>query len=157
MDLNEIEVASGIIRHQIGDDVYTIKLMPSIKAWAIAEDIGEMILPVLGTIFDGEEGMGEDTWLNVGLLISKSIKELKLQARAKEFLIGATKNGIPINVDADFLGAKGLKVLSELVELALKVNVLDFLFEWLEEKGLKIPSLNSLMTSQEKTINASSN
>lgn len=149
------EAQAGYIKHQMGSDVYHIKLLPSIVAWDLAEDIAEFILPIIGSIADGEDGFAEDQWLNVGLIISKNLKDLKIAERAAQLLQGATKNGKQIDLTNDFLGAKGLVVLTELTEVALKENVLDFLLEWLNKRGLEIHSLTNLKKVQDQILDKS--
>lgn len=144
---------NGLINHSIDGVVYTIKLLPAVQAYKVAENLIQFLAPVIGCFYDGNEDefAESDMGTNLGLIISKQIKELDLSTLSVVLLQNVTRDGIKLNIETDLIGSKGLVVLAELTELALKENIFDFLSEWLGKKGLSIPSLGDLQKMSAQT------
>ena len=151
--ITETMTQNGFISKQIDGSTYAVKLLPAVHAYAVAENLIQFLAPVIGCIYDGSEDEfgDQDMGTSIGLLVSKQIKELNMAGLSKILLQNVTKDGAAFNVETDLLGAKGLVVLAELTELALKENVFDFLSVWLGKKGLSIPSLDELRQMQGQT------
>ena len=153
--LDNIRQENGTVTHTVKGNVYTFKLLAATNAFSIAQYLIEIAAPVIGSLFDStqdsefNEGFGDSDasfGLELGLLISKQLNSVDIQKLAPVLLDGLQKDGVNFEID-NLRGSHGLTVLMSLLEVSLKENVMDFLVEWLAEKGLKIPSLEQIQNS----------
>ena len=143
----DARATNGTITHTHKNVEYTFKELEATTAFSVAQYLIEVSAPVVGNLFDASQVVqdefsdGETSFgLDLGLILSKQLHLIDIQAWSPVLIPELTRNGVRIELK-DLTGKGSLAVLISLIEASLKENVLDFLAEWLAEKGLKIPSL----------------
>lgn len=134
-------------KHQIKikDKTYTIKLLPATQALAVATQLFKVALPALGAWADGSKREGlvlpeEDSmFTEMAVLIVSQLEKVSVLDLVTLLSQDITCNGDDVDINEEFKG--NLAGLLILLEFILKENCGPFMKEWLEAKGLSLPSL----------------
>ena len=146
----EVSLQQGILDKKIGEDVYSVKLLPATVGASVGLKLINLALPIIGVIVDksGEQEyvLPEDKsmWTEASILLVRQMDQVDVVDTMKLLLNQSTCNGVAIDFDQHF-AAKYSRLIS-LVEFALEANFKDFFTEYLKGKGLDLSSLREKMT-----------
>lgn len=144
---------AGLHSTTIKDKTYTIELLPATQALAIGLELFKTVLPSFaawGDYVRKEEVIlpeEDNIYTEVSMLLVNQADKLNSTDLVKVLTQKVYSNGVPVDVDREFMGNVGGLVI--LLEFIIKENIGPFFKEWLEKKGLIIPSLFSQKTQEE--------
>jgi len=147
--MNQVKQGLGIRQKNIGSDVYTLELLPTIIGLKVTAKLTTLFAPVLGSMADSSESkpfiMPEEdaTWSQAALLLVGQMDKVDVVDLIVVLLSSIKKNGQAVDIDQDFKGEYG--DLLELVVFSLKENFGSFFTKMLKDKGLEIPILSKMM------------
>lgn len=145
---NQIDEAAGYKKIQIGNKVYSIRLLPASVGFSVATNLIKTFLPVLGSYADanGRKGLvlpeDDSVFSEMAILLCSQLDKIDPLILVQQLLADSLVNGKQFNFDDQFRA--NYSDLIKLIEFALKENFGDFFTGYLQEKGIKLGSLNLL-------------
>jgi hypothetical protein len=146
---------AGVHSIKIKDRVYTIELLKATEAFAVATQLLKVALPAIGAWVDGSRKEGlvlpeeNEMFAGVGLLLVGQLDKISVLDIVTLLTQKIKKNGNDVDVDTEFKGDLGGFVA--LLEFVLKENCGSFFIDYLQTKGITLPSLKMEATRQEGT------
>lgn len=146
---------AGVHSITIKEKVYTIELLPATQSFAIATQLLKVFLPALGAWADGSKKEGlilpeeNEMFAGMGLLLVGQMDKISILDIVTLLTQKIKCGGEVINVDNEFKGNLGGLVV--LLEYILTQNCGSFFMDYLQAKGLSLPSLKNAMGSREET------
>lgn len=146
----EVSLKQGILDKKIGEDAYSLKLLPATTGASVGLRLINLALPIVGVVVDkiGEQEFvlpeDKNMWTEASILLVRQMDQVDVVDTIKLLLNQSSCNGVAIDFDQHFAANYG-KLMS-LVEFALEVNFKDFFTEYLKGKGLDLSSLRAKIT-----------
>lgn len=144
---------AGLHTIKIKDKNYTIKLLPATKALAVATELFKVVLPSITAWFEGSSKKDlllpedDDTYTQAAMLLVNQMDKTSVLDLVDILSENITCNGSPVDIDDEFKGNLGGLLI--LLEFVLKENVGPLFKDWLEAKGIVLPSLKTTQQNQE--------
>lgn len=144
---------AGVHSTTIKDQTYTIELLPATQSFAIATQLLKVVLPAIGAYVDGTKKEGlvlpeeNEIFAGVGLLLVNQLDKVSVLDIVTLLTQNIKKSGKVIDVNEEFKGNLG--GLIALLEFILKENCGSFFTDYLQAKGISLPSLKKVITKEE--------
>lgn len=145
---------AGVHSIKIKDSTYTIELLPATQALAVATQLLKVAAPALGAWADSKNKAElilpeeNDTFAVIGSLLVGQLDKISVLDIVTLLTQNIKKNGEVINIDTEFRGNLG--GLIAILEFILKENCGSFFTDYLQAKGLSLPSLKKVMGTSEE-------
>jgi hypothetical protein len=136
---------AGVHSTTIKGTVYNIDLLPATQSLAVATQLLKVCLPAIGAYFDGTKREGlilpeEDTlFADVSSLLVTQLDKVSILDLVTLLTQNIKKKGVVVDVDEEFKGNLG--GLIALLEFVLKENCGSFFVDYLQNKGISLPSM----------------
>jgi len=147
---------SGIHSTTIGTSTYTIELLPAVQAFAVGTQLLKVFLPALGAYIDGSKKEklvlpeDNDMFTEVGLLLVSQLDKVSVVDLVSALTLNVKKEGQPVDVNKEFMGNLG--GFAALLEFILKENCGSFFTDYLQAKGISLPSLKTVVGDNKEDI-----
>ena len=144
---------AGVHSTTIKDKTYTIELLPATQSFAVATQLLKVALPAIGAYVDGAKKEGivlpeeNEMFAGVALLLVNQLDKISVLDIITLLTQNIKKDGQVIDVNEEFKGNLG--GLIALLEFILKENCGSFFTDYLQAKGISLPSLKTVMTKEE--------
>ncbi len=146
---------AGVHSVKIKEKTYTIELLPATQSFAVATQLLKVFLPALGAYVDGAKKEAlvlpeeNEVFTEIGLLLVSQLDKISVLDIVTLLTQNIKKDGEVISIDEEFKGNLG--GLVALLEFVLKENCGSFFMDYLQAKGISLPSLKNLMGTSEET------
>lgn len=151
---------AGVHSITIKNKLYTIELLPATQAFAVATQLLKVCLPAIGAFGDGVRNkeliMPEDDtmYTQMSVLLVRQMNDISVMDVLTLLGQGITCNGTTVILDDEFKGNLGGMVM--LLEFILRENCGSFFTDYLQAKGIDLPSLKEkFLKMQEQTTTQS--
>lgn len=147
---------AGVHSVKIKNSTYTIELLPATQAFAVATQLLKVFLPAIGAYVDGAKREKlvlpeeNEMFAGVGLLLVGQLDKISVLDIVTLLTQNIKKQGTVIDIDTEFKGNLG--GLVALIEYVLVENCGSFFTDYLQAKGISLPSLGIATKPSEETL-----